>query len=309
MTFEDYILEHFRAERVSMNTQLLIHDECPFCGASGRLYVDRKKGVGICFKCSEGFGAVKFVAAHQGVSRTRARSILNEGEQGIKPLEDDTPEQVFSVWFPPTVTVDHSPDAVAYLSGRGIGQELVDRFGITYCHQNTMVGDRECWTKGRIIIPLFDAAGNAVGWQGRDITGRSRIKYLFMPGFNGAENVFNIGGVSEVDYLVVCEGVFDVFGWVKAGVTNTVGTFGKKISAQQVDILSALNPAVLFIAWDSDATMNKFEFVERHGHRFKQIRIVDLQGKDADELDRNALLTAISRASEYSWEAKILQAL
>lgn len=309
MTFEDYLLEHFVCEKVSLGTQLLVHDDCPFCGAAGRLYVDRKKGVGICFKCSEGFGALKFIAAHHGVTRFQARAILEGSEQGIQPLEDEAAELVLPVWFPPTVSVTHSKEAVAYLSGRGIGQELVDRFGISYCEQNVQIGDKVYWTSNRIIIPLFNAEGKAVGWQGRDLTGKSKIKYLFMPGFKGAENVFNIGAVQPGSYLIIAEGVFDVFGWVRAGITNSVGTFGKKISGQQVEMLAALEPEVVFIAWDTDAAARKFEFVERHGHRFKTVRMVELAGKDADELNKNALLTAISRARRYSWEEKILSAL
>lgn len=130
-------------------------------------------------------------------------------------------------------------------------------------------------------------AGELVSWQGRDITGKSKMKYLFPPCFKGAEELYNIQAMpSNPSYLIVTEGVFHVFGWWLAGIKNAIGTFGKKISAAQVDMLRVVNPSVLFIAWDSDANDKKYEFCEQYGHYFPDIRIVDLKGKDADELNK-----------------------
>lgn len=306
MTFEDYLLEHFVAEKVSMGTQLLIQDECPFCGGSGRLYVGRKNEKGICFKCGQGFGAVAFVAAHQSITRSAAADLLAGGSQGMRPLEDEDQEAEALVWFPPTVPVTESEAAVAYLNARGITQPMIDRFGITFCNQNVQIGEKIYWTENRVIVPIFDAVGQAVGWQGRDLTGKSKIKYLFMPGFKGAEHLFNIRGIAPGSYVIISEGVFDVFGWVRAGIDNAVGTFGKKISEAQVSMLEAMRPTVVFNAWDADAVRNKYEFVERHGHRFKAVRLVDLGDNDADELNKKALLNALSRAKKYDWGDKIL---
>jgi DNA primase len=98
----------------------------------------------------------------------------------------------------------------------------------------------------------------------------------------------------------------DVFGWWRSGLKNVVATFGKHLSEAQLDIVRYLNPEVLFVAWDSDAHWNKYELIEKVGHYFKNIRLVDLNNKDADEKNRRQLLAALSNSKTYSWEDKIL---
>ena len=186
---------------------------------------------------------------------------------------------------------------------------MISENGIYYCDQNVKVGETTYWTSGRIIIPIYNKNGEAVSWQGRDITGRSKIKYLFPPGFKGAENLYNIHRAKPGKRLIVCEGVFDAFGWMMAGVNNVAATFGKKISDHQLQLLVELEPTCLMLAWDTDAMTQKYEFVERHGHLFRNVRIVDLAGKDADELDSTTKRDALSSAVPYSWDQKILNTL
>ncbi len=195
MRFEDYITEHFSVSRVSMGTQLLLKDECPFCGGAGRVYIGRKNESGICFKCQRGFGAISFIMANEGVTKPQAKAILSGHTVGYQDLEEDEdgPENDFSVWFPPTVPLHESPDAMAYLTGRGFGQDIIDRFGLTFCNTNVQIDDKIYWTANRIIIPLFDAAGNAVGWQGRDITCKWKTKYTFLTRCNSSKSrVFSV---------------------------------------------------------------------------------------------------------------------
>jgi len=305
--FEEYLLEHFVVQRVSGKTQFLIDDDCPFCGSNGRLYVDRKKGVGICFKCSTGFDAAKFVAEHEGVSRGQAVRILS-GQKGFQSLEDEEELEAMEIWFPPTVPVTDHPAAFGYLTERGISEKIMTKFVLSYCDQNVQIGDKTYWTENRIIIPIFNKDGKAVGWQGRDMTGKSKIKYLFMPGFKGAENLYNIHQARQ-NYVILCEGVMDVYGWVRAGFTSALGSFGKKISDTQLDMLSVINPNILFLAWDSDAAGEIYSFVERHSHRFKQIRLVDMVGYDADECDKKTLANCLTRATDYDWSQKIINLL
>lgn len=310
--FENYLLERFQVDRVSNGTQLLINDDCPFngCGA-GRMYVNRKTGLGICHKCGRGFSPASFVAEYEQITVSQAKRVLTTGvAEGFKDLEEAlVPVEELAVWFPPTVPIETNDTALAYLTGRGMSSEMIATFGITFCQQNVQVGDRLYWTSNRIIIPLFDRNGQAVGWQGRDITGKSKMKYLFMPGFRGADNLFNIHRVKKGGYLIMVEGALDVAGWVKSGVNNVVGTYGKKASAVQVDMLAELEPDTLYVGWDGDASAEKFRFIENHGHRFKRILMLDLGDKDSDECDKKALLNAINRATPYRWEDKILQAL
>ena len=87
-----------------------------------------------------------------------------------------------------------------------------------------------------------------------------------------------------------------------------VATFGKKISEPQMDIIRYLKPKAIFIAWDSDAMWENYEFFEKYSYLFK-IRIIDLGGKDADEMTRDEKIKVLCSAKGYDWESKILSAL
>lgn len=311
MSFIDYLDSGFDTKLVSNGTQIQVSGPCPFCGADKgndtRIYVNPKSGLGMCHHCSKGFSPVAFVAAHEGCSRKEAAAILDDLGDGFLSSEEDTPESSEEMPWPHTIPVEDSVQAGSYLDERGIGEDLIEHFGIAYCPRNTEIQDSEwvVYTKGRLFIPIIDIEGNKVAWQGRDTTGRARNKYLFPKGFKGAEYVYNANGVQQgAPFLIVAEGVFDVFGWWRAGFKNVVGTFGHKISRPQVDILIDLAPKRIVIAWDSDSSWEKYEFVEKYGHLW-ETRICDLEGWDADELDRPKLANALRAARPYSWADKI----
>jgi DNA primase len=193
---------------------------------------------------------------------------------------------------------------------RNITVDAIHHFGLKYCPSHTTINDKRFFTKDRVIIPIKNIAGEMVSWQGRDITGRSRTRYLFPPMFKGAEYLYNIDGIPKhADYVIIAEGCFDCFGWWMAGAKNVVATFGKKISEAQVDMLRYINPTAIFMAWDTDHISKKYEFCEKYSYLFKDIRIVDLQGRDADEMTRADLMSALVTAKPYDWSEKVLTLL
>jgi len=305
VNFIDYLETNLSTSRVSGGSQVLINDDCPFCGGSGRMYVDVRKQVGICFKCGQGFGGIRFVMAHENVSKAKAAGIL-EGFDGRYVSERDEEEPKQELWWPQCEPLP--VEAVAYLGERGFTLPFCQSMRFSFCSVDTVVGGKAYRTANRVIIPIFDRRGNAVGWQGRDITGKSRIKYLLQPGFDAKSSLYNIQAIAEGVPVVVVEGVMDACGWIRSGYTNVVATWGKKISDEQLLMLFHLNPPIVYMAWDGDAADKKYEFAEKFGHLF-DVRIVDMGEKDADELDGEGLKLLLKDASAYSWEMKIMSAL
>ena len=309
--FIDYLVSHFEIEYVSGGSQIKVSGQCPFCGEERgdlRLYVNVGTGKGICFHCGQGFGPIGFVKAVESCGKERAARIL-AGDDDAYLGERDRPDPVTSVVFPEMVPLLESIGACEYLEGRGVTLEMIEHFKLMYCKRNMRVGERGFYTKGRVIIPIHDIKGNPVSWQGRDITGRSSLRYLFPPGFKGAEHLYNAWSVPVgAHYIVISEGVFDVFGWWRAGYPWVVGTFGKKISEGQMDLINYLNPRVIYIAWDSDADWNKYEFMEKYSYKYT-INFLDMDGKDSDELSPDELKNIVSGAKKYSWSDKILSGL
>lgn len=312
--FTDYLEEHFTL-RPAGATQLQVIGECPFCGhdsADQRMYVNRKTDAGFCHHCGSGFNQVTFVAARERCDRKTARRILHKDStvnRYVATPDDEEDEAPCETPWPVLEDVFDYPEARAYLNARNVSDDMIRRFQLKYCTRNMDFNGRTYWTRNRVIIPIYRADGVPVGWQGRDITGRSKIKYLFPPCFRASEHLFNITSVNpSLKYVILSEGTFDVFGWSRFGVRNVLGTFGKKISGTQMDALISLGITTILIAWDADAHWERDEFCQNWGHQFN-IRIVDLGGKDADESSADELKKALLNARAFAWSQKILACL
>jgi len=312
--FMDYLDNHFNIVQVSGGKQVKLEDgACPFCGEDRsdlRMYINSETGIGQCFHCEKGFNAISFVKANEGCSVGKAIKILVGDEDAWARTEEEEEISEEGLKFPRMVKASDSEQGMAYLVSRDIDERLATHFGLHYAVENVTIQKKLYYVKDRIIIPIYDIEGGVVSWQGRDTTGKSKQKYLFPPDFQGRNHLYNAQAVSRrPDYCILSEGAFDVWGWWRSGFENCVGSFGKKLSEGQLDIMRYINPKILYVAWDSDADWLKYELIEKIGHMFDDIRIVDLGGKDADELKKEALTERISRATCYDWGAKILGSL
>jgi hypothetical protein len=195
------------------------------------------------------------------------------------------------------------------MTSRGFDVPFCERFGLMQCNSNVKTKDGTIhYTAGRIIIPIKDRLGNVVSWQGRDMTGISKIRYQIQPGFRVAESLYNIDQIVIGQPIILCEGVFDVWGWARAGFNNAVATWGKKISKEQLLMLCALKPGRVYMAWDEDAIAKRKEFAENCSHLF-EIKMVQMGKSDADELTTEALADLLTRASDYDWSSELLSML
>lgn len=311
MSFIDYIEARHDVHAVSGGRQLKLSGPCPFCGEDRRdlrLYVNPETELGDCKHCGTVFGPIKFIMASEGCTAKEAEAIAEGNGDGFAREKQGRPAEP-AIPFPTVKSIAETEAAKAYLEGRRIGPELVEHFDLSYCIANIEAEGKTLYTKGRIIIPIHDFTGKLKSWQGRDITGKSSMRYLFPPSFKGAEFLYNAHNIKyNPDYLIVVEGVFDAFGWFRAGFKNVVATFGKKISKAQIDIIRSINPKAVFIAWDSDAMDKKYQFMEQYGYLWT-IKMVDLGGKDADETEKDDLIAALVNSRFYSWEDKILSTL
>lgn len=294
--FNEYIETNFKFKIVSSGTEYQIN-YCPFCCKEkddARIYISIKDGLGFCHHCGTGFSPVKFVMENEKVDKKTAFKILKLKEGSYHKIPSKYIDKDVKIEFPETVEITEGHIALEYLKKRNVDLQMVEFFQLRYDFQ-----------RKRILIPIFDIDGKMGSWQGRDITGKSKYKYLFPKGFKGAEYLYNINNIVSGTYLVISEGVFDVFGWYTSGITNVVATFGKKISDKQIEYIYQKKPKKIFIAWDSDAILEKYKLAERLIPFFEDIYIVDLDGKDADELSSMQLKKYLLNAKKYSWDDKV----
>jgi len=302
--FIDYLDSNCSITYVSGGSQMLLKDDCPFCGGSGRTYISVKRELGICHKCGKGFGAVSFVAAFENVTRAQAIKIIGGSEDRYVHLEEEIEEKESELWFPKCEKLNAT--GIEYMAFRGFDASFCEHLGLMQCNTNVKTKDGKIhYTAGRIIIPIKDRLGNIVSWQGRDMTGKSYIKYQIQPGFRAAESLYNIDQIVIGQPIILVEGAIDAWGWIRAGFTNVVATWGKKISKEQLLMLCALKPGRIYMAWDGDAILKRKEFAENYGHLF-EIKMVQMRENDADELSSETLVELLANASDYNWGDEML---
>ncbi len=113
--------------------------------------------------------------------------------------------------------------------------------------------------RGRVLFPIFDVSGNAVGFGGRIMPGADGAKYKnsvdsaiygkskLLYGLNWAK-----ADIVRADEAIVCEGYTDVIGFAKAGVPRAVATCGTALTEDHFRLLRSFARRVV-LAFDADA--------------------------------------------------------
>lgn len=160
--------------------------------------------------------------------------------------------KIFKLGFAPD-----SPDtAFRFLTlKRGYKPEILEKAGVVVKREGRYF-DR---FRGRIIFPLRDQFGNALGFSGRVLEPKGdAAKYI-----NGPDTLAYKKGrvlyglettkqeIKRTGEAVVVEGEFDVISSWQAGIKNVVGIKGSSLTEDQVRLLSRFCPAIS-LALDSD---------------------------------------------------------
>ncbi len=149
----------------------------------------------------------------------------------------------------------------------------------------------------RLIIPIHDSQGRAIGFGGRTL-GDEQPKYLNSPEtdiFSKGKTLFALaeakGAISQQDQAVVVEGYFDAIALHAAGITNVVASLGTAFSLEQVRAcLRYSESKQLVLNFDADSAgtqaaqraIGEIATLAYQGE--VNLRILNLpEGKDADE--------------------------
>lgn len=140
-----------------------------------------------------------------------------------------------------------SHDARQYLVSRDFNPDYIGtEFNVAYCYNST----RYPLAVGRIIVPVY-MENILVGWQGRltyDTTNKKIPKYFTLPNFRTQLCLYNYDGALQSPYVIVCEGVTDVWRLGSPGVA----LFGKSMSSKQADLLTRWETIVLLLDPDTE---------------------------------------------------------
>ncbi|HEX9061423.1 MAG TPA: DNA primase [Clostridia bacterium] len=185
--------------------------------------------------------------------------------------------------------IGYSPDEwntlYKHLKSKGFGDDLLEISGVVQ-KKNGSWFDR---FHGRVIFPIFDVRGKAVGFGGR-VTDDSLPKYVNSPEtpvYSKGKNLYalNLAKSSGQKKLVVVEGYMDVISLHQCGIVNSVASLGTALTESQGRILKKYAEEII-ISYDADtagqaATMRGLDLLRDLGSSVRVLLIPD--GKDPDE--------------------------
>ena len=226
-------------------------------------------------------------------------------------FDGDAARQFSLGWAP-----DGFDTLVRHLYSLKFSRDDLEAAGLAFVNRSQKAQD---FFRARLMFPVFDRAGDPVGFGGRTLTDdgpkykntkdtqlyhKSRLLY----GLNWAKA--EIGARDEV---VICEGYTDVMGFALAGVPNAVATCGTALADDHVQILKSFTRHVV-LAYDADAAgQSAAEKWYQWEQRFDiEVKVCALPpGQDPGDLwkaDPAALVKAVEDASRFA-QFKIDRAL
>ena len=279
----------------------------PGCKAKAKLYIRKRDGEYICFKCKgqHSFGSLaKLLAELTGLDfrdvHNQIYGVLDgtlDLDDSLDPIEEenDVEELTIIEWPEKYLKID-DPDAylgLKYLQSRGVSLEIANYYSIRYSIE-----------KKRVCFPVYDGK-DLIGWQGRLIYESDNIpKALTSKGLKKGHALMFASLVPyNPPHLVVCEGPIDA---IKMHfVKNAVATMGKGVSSQQIKKILDLRPETVYLGLDSDAFYETEKLYKLLKNKtkvkiIKPLPALDLGAmtyeqtkkafEEAEELDQNLML-------------------
>jgi DNA primase len=327
---------------------------CPFHGGTNRNFaVIPKKGRYYCFVCHESGDVFSWFMKRHGMSypdavrevARRTGIVIPERAERAGP---DPHEPLYGAaaaahdWFTrQLLELPEAKNAREYLESREIPLETAGMLGLGFAPpgksfltamaqlgieesvllQAGLAAQREdgevsARFRGRLLFPIHDLRGRAVGFGGR-LLGPGEPKYLNSPEteiFHKGRQLYNLhqakGPIRKEESVILVEGYFDVLRLVLAGVEHVVAPLGTALTPDQAALLRRFTPAATLL-YDSDqaglrATFRSGDELLRQSLR---VRVATLPpGEDPDTLVRKGgvpALDAVMRDAVDLFERKI----
>lgn len=185
--------------------------------------------------------------------------------------------------------------AVAYLAGRKVGWDLIEKYNIGY----TEDGSR----KFRIIIPSYNTNGKINYYEARSYINSVKPTYLKPDSPDKKDIIFNVKNINFNLPVYLVEGVFDMFPLI-----NAVPMLGKSISEYLVSKLVEHNSKVI-ICLDEDAKKDAYELyakLEGLGLDVWYVEVKDDIAKIYQQKGREGVLETISKLKKIDFN-QVLQ--
>lgn len=308
---------------------------CPFHNEKTPSFsVTPGKQMYYCFGCGAGgnvfnfimeyenytFGeALKHLADRAGVELPQieySKEVREKAQERAELLEIN---KQAAQYFYYQLRTEKSAQGYQYLTGRGLSEETMRKFGLGYSDKfggglyqflkSKGYSDDRLRESGlfnvderhgmydkfwnRVIFPIMDVNNRVIGFGGR-VMGDGKPKYLNSPEtkiFDKSRNLYglNVARTTRRKYLILCEGYMDVISMHQAGFTNAVASLGTALTSGHASLLKRYTQEVLLL-YDSDeagvrAALRAIPILREAG---VNSRVVNLRPyKDPDEFIKN----------------------
>lgn len=259
---------------------------CPFCKHyKPKLQIHMTFGKWRCWVCNKrGAGIVSLLKAlrvpDSVIDKFKDANVLLQNKAKLKQYNDVAlPEH-----FLPLYKKSNHPNykfAYNYVISRGLTPYDILRYNIGY----VVSGEYS----GMIIIPSYDLDNNLNFFVGRsfldsDFKHKNPIVSKNIVGFENQIN-WNLP-------VYICEGAFDAISIKR----NAIPLFGKAIPEILKSILLSTICTDIYLCLDADALVDAVEVAEELMNNNKQVHIVELNGKDPNEIGYQNMLHLIDKS-------------
>lgn len=315
---------------------------CPFHQENTPSFtVSDKKGFYHCFGCGANGDVFAFLRNYSGMSYREALEQL-AAEVGVTLPKQTDDERVaqdklaplfglfegVSKFYHGKLYSREGADALLYLKGRGLSDEVIAEFNLGYAparddeliallkkgfNEDTISESKVVLKgnglyspfKGRVIFPIRDRQARVIAFGGRVLKSSNAAKYINSmenPIFHKGEVLYNMDkalhkGLKEKE-IVVVEGYMDVIALASIGISNAVAPLGANVKVEQImQLWNFVDEPT--ICMDSDragqtACIRLAHSILPHIIAGKSIKFCQLEGaKDPDEYIKKYGISAI----------------
>jgi len=252
---------------------------CFGCQASGDVFTFLVEKEGLSFP-----EAVERLAAQAGLELPKSDPRDKERQDARKSLYEVV--ELAAKFFEETLRAREGTSARAYLADRGLEPGTLSRFRIGYAPSGRYALKEHLGAKGitveamidsgllvsgedipvpfdrfrdRVMFPIHDARGRAVGFGARALSPDAQAKYLNSPEtdlFHKGAMLYNQAAARasahQAGTIVAVEGYMDVIALAQAGIEHAVAPLGTALTEDQIALLWRLadEPVLCF---DGDA--------------------------------------------------------
>ncbi len=304
---------------------------CPFHAEKTPSFnVSPEKEIFHCFGCGQGGDAFKFLMLYEKMSFTEAVAHLSaragislpqrsaapeDRERGLLLKLHDEAARLFQD------LLKKNPRALAYLEGRGLTREMIEKVGFGYAPDSWSTLLEHLTRKGakpesmaraglvvprreggghydrfrnRVVIPIRNESGKIVAFGGR-LLGPGEPKYLNSPEspiYNKSRILYGFEiaktAIRQGDFAILMEGYLDCIQAYQAGINQAVACCGTSLTATHARLLRRYTDRVV-VNFDPDeageaAAARSIDLLIEEGF---QVSVLSLPaGKDPDTFIR-----------------------